>query len=196
MEKPFAPSCERNRDPILAVLQKHFADRRDVLEIGSGTGQHAVYFARALPQLRWQTSECAEHLAGISAWLDEAQLPNTPPPIELDVTGTWPRQTFDAVFSANTLHIMPWTAVCQLFAKLHNVLTHDAKLVVYGAFNYGGRFTSPSNAAFDDWLKASSPQKGIRDVESVHALAATAGLALVEDCEMPSHNRCLIWQRR
>src|SRR5688572_27750747 len=110
---PNAPSCDRNRDPILAVLQRHFADRRDVLEIGSGTGQHAVYFAAAMPWLRWQCSDRAENLPGIAMWLEHALLPNTPPAVELDVaSGPWPRTSagdrFDAAFSANTLHIMGW----------------------------------------------------------------------------------------
>lgn len=107
-DKPYAPACDRNRDPILAVLREHFADRQQVLEIGSGTGQHAVHFAAALPPLVWQTSDRHGQLAGIRLWLDEAALPNTPPPLALDVNGPWPRQRFDAVFSANTLHILAW----------------------------------------------------------------------------------------
>ena len=195
MDKPHAPSCERNREPILAVLREHFADRRKVLEIGSGTGQHAVFFAAALPGLIWQTSERRENLAGIRAWLDEAALPNTPAPIEFDVGGAWPARRFDAVFSANTLHIMGWPEVERLFAGLPGVMSDDAKLVIYGAFNYGGRFTSESNAAFDAWLKECGPQQGLRDFEAVDALAVLAGLTLLEDRAMPSNNRCLVWQR-
>ena len=187
MEKPDAPSCERNREPILAVLRQHFADRRRVLEIGSGTGQHAVFFAAALPQLEWQASDRAENLPGI--------LPNTPPPIEFDVNGAWPVQRYDAIFSANTLHIMSWAEDERLFAGLPDIMTADAKLIVYGAFNYGGRFTSESNAAFDAWLKARGAHQGLRDFEAVDALARAAGLRLVEDRPMPSNNRCLVWQR-
>lgn len=192
-ERPHAPSTERNREPILAVLREHFADRREVLEIGSGTGQHAVHFAAALPHLRWQTSERADALPGIRAWLASASLPNTPPPLELDVGGTWPAHRFDAVFTANTLHIMPWSAVEQLFTALPDVMTPEAVLAVYGPFNYGGRHTSESNAAFDQWLKQGAPHQGIRDFERVDALATGAGLRLRADIAMPSNNRCLIW---
>lgn len=192
-ERPHAPSTERNREPILAVLREHFADRREVLEIGSGTGQHAVHFAGALPHLRWQTSERADALPGIRAWLASASRPNTPPPLELDVGGTWPAHRFDAVFTANTLHIMPWSAVEQLFTALPDVMTPEAVLAVYGPFNYGGRHTSESNAAFDQWLKQGAPHQGIRDFERVDALATGAGLRLRADIAMPSNNRCLIW---
>ncbi len=194
MEKPIAPSCEKNREPILEVLREHFADRRHVLEIGSGTGQHAIFFAEHLPHLRWQTSDRAENLPGITAWLQEAALPNTVLPLELDVTAAWPEQRHDAMFSANTLHIMPWSAVECLFARLPDVLAANARLVIYGPFNYGGQFTSDSNAAFDRWLKEKAPHQGIRDFERVHALAQAAGLELLEDRAMPSNNRCLVWQ--
>jgi cyclopropane fatty-acyl-phospholipid synthase-like methyltransferase len=195
-EKPYAPACDRNRDPILAVLREHFADRRSVLEIGSGTGQHAVYFAAALPNLVWQASDCAENLPGIRLWLAESALPNTPPPLALDVNQpVWPASHFDAVFSANTLHIMRWQEVQQLFARLPGVLTNDARLAIYGPFNYAGRFTSDSNAAFDASLKARAPHMGIRDFEAVDTLARSAGFHLIEDRAMPANNRCLVWQR-
>jgi cyclopropane fatty-acyl-phospholipid synthase-like methyltransferase len=195
MTKPHAPSCDRNRDPILAVLRQYFADRRAVLEIGSGTGQHAVYFAKALPYLVWQTSEMEENLSGIRAWLDDARLPNTPPPVTIDVNGEWPAKHYDAVFSANTLHIMGWEEVEQLFAHLGEVLASDAVVAIYGPFNYGGKFTSESNAAFNDWLKARGPHMAIRDFERVDALAGEIGLDLIADVEMPANNRTLIWRR-
>lgn len=194
-DKPHAPSCERNREVILAVLTAHFADCRQVLEIGSGTGQHAIHFAAALPQLRWQCSDRAENLPGIQAWLDEAALPNTPPPLELDVAGAWPPARYDGVFSANTLHIMGWAEVEAFFATLPAVLDEAARVVIYGPFNYAGRFTSESNADFDQWLKARGAHQGIRDFEAVDALAAKAGLHLLEDREMPANNRCLVWSR-
>lgn len=194
-DKPFSPACERNREPILAALRTHLADRRRVLEIGSGTGQHAVHFAAALPHLVWQSSDRPEWLPGIRLWLAEASLPNTPPPIELDVRGPWPGERFDAVFSANTLHIMGWPEVEALFAGLPAVLTDDARLTIYGPFNYGGNFTSPSNAAFDASLKADDPKRGIRDFEAVDALARGIGLTLLEDLAMPANNRCLSWRR-
>ena len=195
IDKPFSPSCERNRDPILAVLRQHFADRRSVLEIGSGTGQHAVHFAAAMPWLRWQCSDVAEHLPGIRMWLDEAALATTPAPIELDVRGAWPVQRFDAVFSANSLHIMGWTDVQAFFAGVGRALADDATLVVYGPFNYGGEYSSDSNREFDGWLKARDPRSGIRDFEDVDALARGIGLALVADVAMPANNRTLAWRR-
>ncbi|HUH90409.1 MAG TPA: DUF938 domain-containing protein [Lysobacter sp.] len=231
-DKPFSPSCERNREPILAVLRTHFADRRHVLEIGSGTGQHAVHFAAAMPWLVWQCSDRAEHLPGIRQWLAEAALPNTPEPLVLDVaTDPWPLPllplppagegwgegtrsaargtamregvaTFDAVFSANTLHIMGWPEVEAFFAGIDRALPPGepaapptATLVVYGPFNYAGRYTSDSNRAFDGWLQARDPRSAIRDFEAVDALARAIGLRLVEDVAMPANNRCLVWVR-
>lgn len=193
VDKPDAPSCARNRGPILEVLRDHVADRRQLLEIGSGTGQHAIYFAAELPRLIWQTSDRAENLPGIRAWLDSAGLPNTPPPVPLDVRGAWPTTRFDAVFSANTLHIMSWPEVERLFVSLPGIMAEDFRLVVYGPFNYGGRFTSESNAAFDAMLRERGAHQGLRDVEAVDALAARAGLRLTEDRAMPSNNRCLVW---
>ena len=196
MDKPYSPASERNREPILAVLREHFADRQQVLEIGSGTGQHAVHFAAGLPHLTWQTSDRAENLDGIRAWLDEAGLPNTPAPLQLDVTQErWPAQQYDAVYSANTLHIMSWAEVERLFARLPEVLAANAKLAIYGPFNYGGRFTSDSNVAFDASLRAQVPHRGIRDFEAVDALARAIGLSLLEDRAMPANNRCLVWAR-
>lgn len=195
MNKPHAPSCARNREPILEVLREQLAGRRRVLEIGSGTGEHAVHFAAALPQLSWQSSDRAENLPGIRAWLDEAALPNTPAPLELDVAGSWPGGPFDAVFSANTLHIMAWHEVQQLFARLPTITSTDARLIIYGPFNYRGRYSSDSNAEFDQWLKARGAHMAIRDAEAVDALAAAAGFALVDDIAMPANNRCRIWQR-
>lgn len=194
-EKPFSAACERNRDPILAVLRDWFADRHRVLEIGSGTGQHAVYFAAALPELAWQASERAEALPGLRTWLDEASLANTPPPLTLEVGEVWPRETYDAVFSANTLHILGWAEVQMLFASLPAATTLDAKLAIYGPFNRDGRYTSDSNAAFDATLKARAPQMGLRDSADVDALAAAAGFELVDDVEMPANNRLRLWRR-
>jgi cyclopropane fatty-acyl-phospholipid synthase-like methyltransferase len=195
MDKPYAPACDRNRDPILAVLRKYFADRTRVLEIGSGTGQHAVYFAKALPHLMWQTADVAEHLPGVRAWLADSELTNTPPPIQLDVNGAWPKDIYDAIFSANTLHIMSWPEVKTLFAYLPRVMTATARVIIYGPFNYDGSYTSPSNEAFDYSLRQRDPGMGIRNFEDVVALASTAGLQLLEDCAMPANNRALVWER-
>ena len=194
--KPFAPACERNREPILAVLREHFADRRAVLEIGSGTGQHAVHFAAALPWLRWQCSDVEAKLPGIRPWLDEAALPNTPPPLALAVRGAWPARRFDAVFTANTLHIMGWPEVERCFAGIGQVLAGDGVLVAYGPFKRGGAHTSASNREFDAWLQARDPASGVRDLEAVDALARAIGLRLVADLAMPANNACVVWARK
>jgi cyclopropane fatty-acyl-phospholipid synthase-like methyltransferase len=195
-DKPFAPSCERNREPILQVLAPLLRDARSVLEVGSGTGQHAVHFAAAMPWLTWQTSERAEHLPGIAQWLEEAALPNTPPSLALDVaTGPWPGTRFDAVFTANTLHIMGWPQVQAFFAGVDSVLAPGGTLVAYGPFNLGGAYTSQSNAQFDAWLKARDPASAIRDFEAVDALARGIGLQLMDDHAMPANNRLPVWRR-
>lgn len=196
-DKPFSSACERNRAPILAVLERHLSTARRVLEIGSGTGQHAVYFAAALPWLAWQASDRAENLPGIRAWFDEAALPNTPAPIELDV-GCWPAfdsAPFDAVFSANTLHIMGWPEVEAFFDGVGRVLVRGGTLVVYGPFNRDGTYTSDSNREFDAWLRRRDPASAIRDLEAVDALARGVGLQLREDIAMPANNRCLVWTK-
>ncbi|QOW19580.1 DUF938 domain-containing protein [Lysobacter ciconiae] len=199
-DKPFSPASERNRDAILAVLRSAFAHRQRVLEIGSGTGQHAVHFAAALPGLSWQCTDRPEHLPGIRQWLAEAALANTPPPRALDVDdAVWDvagdARAFDAAFSANTLHIMGWEQVLAFFTGLDRVLAPAATLVVYGPFNYAGTFTSDSNREFDGWLKARDPASGIRDFEAVDALADAIGMRLVEDVAMPANNRCIVWER-
>lgn len=195
IDKPFSESCVQNCDPILAILRPLFADRRHVLEIGSGTGQHAVYFAADLPHLVWQTADVPQHHPGIQAWLEEAALPNVLPPLALDVNDTaWRSGRYDAVFSANTLHIMGWPEVERFFAGVGAVLEAGGILAVYGPFNYGGRYTSESNARFDAWLKARDPASGVRDFEAVDALARSQGLVLQQDIAMPANNRTLVWR--
>jgi len=201
----WSEACDRNRAPILAVLQRHLADRHRVLEIGSGTGQHAESFAAALPHLQWQASDHPDHLPGIAERLDAAGLPNTPAPWPLQAVlspapglGPLPPDAplaFDAVFSANTLHIMSWAHVQALFAGVPAVMTDDAVLCVYGPFNAQGAYSSDSNRQFDAWLKARDPASGIRDAEAVDALAAAVGLKLVEDAAMPANNRLRVWRR-
>ncbi|HRH88222.1 MAG TPA: DUF938 domain-containing protein [Rubrivivax sp.] len=195
MDKPFAAACERNKAPILDVLRERFADRRHVLEIGSGTGQHAVHFAAALPHLQWQCTELEQNLPGLRLWLDEAALPNLLPPLVLDVKQPLPAGPWDAVFSANTLHIMGWPEVERLFDGLALRLPLQGLLTVYGPFNLGGRFTSESNARFDAQLRSADARRGIRDLEAVDALAAAAGLTLLEQRAMPAHNLCVSWRR-
>jgi hypothetical protein len=200
--KPYSPSCDRNKEPILAVLREYFVDRREVLEVGSGTGQHAVHFAAAMPWLRWQCSDHADNLPGIRMRLEEAALPNTPAPFALQAVfdprpalAPPPLSRYDAVFSANTLHIMGWPEVQALFAGLATALVDDAVLAIYGPFNEGGAFTSDSNREFDISLKARDPRSGIRDADAVNALAADIGLRLIADVAMPANNRMLLWRR-
>jgi SAM-dependent methyltransferase len=195
--KPFSESCVRNQEPILAVLREHLAGVRRVLEIGSGTGQHAVHFARHLPHLAWQTSDLPANHEGIALWLQEAALPNVMLPLVLDMLdpATWPGETFDAVFTANTLHIMSWEAVQRAFDFIGGALASGGTLAVYGPFNYDGQYTSDSNRNFDGWLKHRDPLSGIRDFEAVDALARAQGLRLVQDVAMPANNRTLIWVR-
>lgn len=196
IDKPFSESCVQNRAPILAVLRELFADRTRVLEIGSGTGQHAVYFGAELPHLVWQTADVAPHHPGILSWLAEAALPNVLPPLVLDVNQPrWPATRYDAVFSANTLHIMSWPEVALFFAGVDAVLEAGGVLAVYGPFNVNGTYTSESNARFDAWLKARDPASGIRDFEAVDALARARGLVLQQDVAMPANNRTLVWRR-
>lgn len=195
-DKPFSESCVQNREPIIAVLRELFADRSRVLEIGSGTGQHAVYFGAELPHLRWQTADVPQHHAGIRLWLDEAGLPNVLPPLALDVNDTgWRSGRYDAVFSANTLHIMAWPEVEKFFAGVGEVLEAGGILAIYGPFNYNGAFTSESNARFDAWLKARDPASGVRDFEAVEARARAQGLLLQADIAMPANNRTLVWRK-
>lgn len=195
-DKPFAPACERNREPILAVLREQLADCTRVLEIGSGTGQHAVYFGWRLPHLRWQTSDLAENHPGIRQWLADEGPANVEPPLTLSATGPWPDQTYDGVFTANTLHIMGWADVRALFAALPGVMAPGAPLVVYGPFHRDGRPTSDSNARFDASLRAQPGDMGIRDLAEVDALAAAAGLTGLVEIPMPANNFCLVWRYR
>lgn len=195
--KPFAESCEQNREPILEVLRSELADKTRLLEIGSGTGQHAVYFAPEFPQLLWQTSDLAEMHSGIQAWLDEAALSNVLPPLTLDVCADdWPQGGYDAVFSANTAHIMAWSQVACFIRGVGRALRGSGVFCLYGPFNYNGHYTSESNARFDAWLKSRDPLSGVRDFEAVNELARAAGLVLKCDYEMPANNRTLVWSRR
>ena len=194
--KPFSEACEQNKQPILAVLQQHFVDVHRVLEIGSGTGQHAVFFAAQLPHLQWLTSEVSELHAGIHAWLAEARLPNVSLPLELDVNqADWLVEHIDAVFSANTVHIMDWPSVENMFAGIGRVLQSQGVFCLYGPFNYQGGYTSDSNARFDMWLKQRDPRSGIRDFEALNTLAQQHGMTLRTDHAMPANNRTLIWEK-
>jgi hypothetical protein len=196
MAKPFSQACENNKGPILAVLRRHFAAVREVLEVGSGTGQHAAFFAAEMPHLVWQPSDRRENLAGIRAWVEDAGCPNLRAPLELDVTARpWPIDTAGAVFSANTAHIMSWPVVQAFLAGVGELLGAGGLFCLYGPFNYAGSHTSESNARFDEWLRQRDPQSAIRDFERVDECAAAAGLTLLEDNAMPANNRLLVWRR-
>jgi len=195
--RPYAESCDQNREPILEILRPLLRDVRSVLEIGSGTGQHAVYFSAHLPHLTWQTSDLIENHAGINLWLDNEGSANALRPLVLDVrTGPWPERQYGTVFSANTVHIMGWESVDALFAGVGGVLESGGLFILYGPFNYGGHYTSESNARFDEWLKARNPHSAIRNFEDLDALAKKAGLVLHADIEMPVNNRTLVWRKQ
>ena len=195
--KQYSESCDQNREPILAVIRDVFVDAEHVLEIGSGTGQHAVYFARHLPHLRWQTSDLPVSHASIRAWIEESRLDNVLPPLALDVvTGIWPKQAYDGIFSANTTHIMSWPMVEHMFTGSGHALRPGASLCLYGPFNYNHAYTSQSNASFDAWLKDRDPACGIRNFEDLDTLATASGLGLSADHEMPANNRLLVWTRQ
>jgi SAM-dependent methyltransferase len=192
--KPFSQACEINKVPILNVLKEVFLDRKRVLEVGSGTGQHAVYFGAQLQHLLWQTSDVQQNIDGIQAWLNEANLPNVLTPLTLDVNDAlWPIGNFDAIFNANTVHIISWLEVQRLFNHLAHAAIPGAVMCFYGPYNYNNQFTSESNARFDASLKVRDPNSGIRDFELINALAASHGFTLQKDVAMPSNNRLLAW---
>ncbi len=189
-------ACERNKEPILAVLRAELAGCERVLEIGSGSGQHAVHFATHLPQLAWQPSEVPAQLAPLAERLRGTDLPNLRAPLALDVRERpWRVAAADAVFSANTLHIMAWEAVAEFFGGVGALLAAPGVLCVYGPFRFGGRHTSDSNAAFDAYLRERDPASGIRDFEALDALARAQGLTFSADHPMPANNRTLVWRR-
>ena len=196
MVKPFSQSCENNKEPILRVLKEAFSGAALVLEIGSGTGQHAVHFALNLPRLTWQPTDLPENIPGMKLWFDDAKLPNIKEPIVLNVSDAmWPIVGVDAIFSANTLHIMARPKVECMFDGMEPVLKAGGTLCIYGPFNYEGKYTSESNEKFDTWLHQQNPQSAIRDFEWVNSLAEKIGLKLVKDHEMPANNRLLEWRK-
>lgn len=195
--RPHSPACERNREPIGAVLRDLVdADKPQTLfEIGSGSGQHAQYFSIMFPQLHWITSDRKVNHNGIRIWLREAG-ENVSGPLEYEV-GITPLPTeagqADFIFTANTFHIMSWALVQKCTAEAGAIMRSGAKFVVYGPFNYDGRFTSESNAKFDECLKFDAPERGIRDFADIEACMCTAGLSTEKDVEMPANNRLLVF---
>lgn len=189
-------ACERNKDPILEILRDVLRNSQDVLEIGSGTGQHAVYFGQHLPYLTWQTSDLTECHGEIRERLEKEGLSNVKLPLSLDVCRhPWPVASTSAIFTANTLHIMSWDQVKHLFKGIGETLQTGGIFCIYGPFRYHGTYTSESNARFDQFLQMEDPLSGIRDFEAVNQLACEEGLSFIKDYSMPSNNQTLIWKR-
>ncbi len=196
MNKSFSQACENNKEPILQIIKTIFLESTTVWEIGSGTGQHACYFAQHLPHLTWQPTDRRENIEDIDCWVDEAGLTNIRKSLVLNVTDKeWPCQSIDALFTANTLHIMHWEEVECFFNRLNQYLTEQASICIYGPFNYEGQYTSNSNKQFDQWLKSRDPESGIRDFEAIEQLAELAGLSIKNDFSMPANNRLLVFQK-
>jgi len=194
--KPYSESSEQNKKPILDVLKQYFHEVDSVLEIGSGTGQHAVYFAEQFPHLKWHCSDQAENLSGIKMWLKDSAVDNVAGPLLLDVNqGLWPLDKTSAIFSANTVHIMGWPSVESMFEGIGKILDTGGIFCLYGPVNYNGKFSSESNARFDLWLKQRNPVSGVRDFAALQVLAEKANLTFVKDHEMPANNRILVWKK-
>jgi cyclopropane fatty-acyl-phospholipid synthase-like methyltransferase len=193
---PFSEACERNKGPILEVLRIAFADRTQVLEIGSGTGQHAVHFAAHLTHLTWQPTEQLAYLADLAARIKSEGTRNLRPPTVLDVKqSVWPLRSADAIYSANTLHIMAWTEVQAMFRGIDSVLSPRGVVCLYGPFRYDGRYTSDSNRDFDRMLVDRDPLSGLRDMTDLSALAVRHALRLQVDHDLPANNRLLEFVR-
>jgi len=197
-ERPLcAAAAERNREPILAVLERVLPARGEVLEIASGTGQHVVHFAKALPGLSWQPSEPDRAMHGsIAAWIAHEGLANVRPPIALDVSlDPWPVTRADAILCINMIHIAPWQAAVDLMAGAGRLLAPGGVLFLYGPYRRFGRHTADSNAAFDAQLKASDPDWGVRDLEAVVDIAEPNGLELEEVVAMPVNNFSVVLRK-
>ncbi len=197
MDKPFASASARNAAPILGALRYELRDCSNVFEIGSGTGQHAVAFAAALPGVRWQTSDLEQSHDGIRAWIKESGLENVLPPLDFDVlSAAAPDADYDAVFSANTAHIMCFDAVRSMFELAGTMLSDAGIFCLYGPFSRGGKFSTPSNEAFDASLRARNANMGIRDLDDLEVLAGQNGLELARVYAMPANNLLVVWARK
>lgn len=194
--KPTSPACERNKDAILSVLQRHLTKKESVIEIGSGTGQHCVYFAQNLPHVSWQPTDREENIKNISLWVSDANLSNVSPVKVLDVNqDDWPINKPSAFFTANTFHIMSWNSVCRTIEKAVSYLPKNGLFFIYGPFNYNNQYTSESNKEFDGWLKRQNKDSAIRDFEAICRLFSKQGCYLIEDNTMPANNRLLIFSK-
>ncbi|AZZ96599.1 DUF938 domain-containing protein [Pseudoalteromonas sp. R3] len=197
MDKPYSQACENNKLPILEKIRPYLTEVMFVLEVGSGTGQHAACFATALPHLTWQCSDLAVNHAGILMWSEDSDARNLPAPLTLDLASTpWPVAEVPAIYTANTLHIVSETLVQAFFDEVRQHLATGGLLMIYGPFNYNGQFTSPSNKDFDSFLRSRDPHSGIRNIEWICSLATQAELVLLEDYTMPANNRLLIFKRQ
>jgi hypothetical protein len=193
---PFSSAAERNRQAILDRLQVLFPQQGTVLEIGSGTGQHATFFTGNLPGILWQPSDREENLAGLEACFSAEANSRILPLLKLDVTcDPWPGRSYDAAFSANTAHIMSWDAVIAMFAGLGAHLVSQARFCLYGPFNIENRFTSESNAQFDSHLRAEDSQMGIRDMGTIESLANLHQMQLEHKFAMPANNFILVFKK-
>lgn len=197
LQRPYAESCDQNQQVILDILQQVFAEPGRVLEIGSGTGQHALFFTQHLPHISWQPTDMASQLDGILMWMEDADHDRIQQPKELDVgKEAWGLDnTFDYTFTANTTHIVSWPLVQSMFKGIAESLKSGGLFAQYGPFNYGGEFTSESNARFDVWLKSRDPDSGIRNLEDLQSLAQSHSMQLQEDYAMPANNRILVWRK-
>lgn len=191
--KPYSEACVENREPILRVLKSAFQHARSVLEIGSGTGQHAAYFPRYLAHLQWQPSDRKENIPGIELWRLEAGLSNVAPCIELDVTQDWPAQQYDAIFSANTAHIMSWPSVLSMLQGVADCLSSEGVFCLYGPFKQDGEHNAESNARFDSFLRQRDLESGVRDLTDIIKAAKPLGLRFQELIEMPVNNRIVLF---
>jgi hypothetical protein len=188
--KPFSQACENNKESILQIISTIFCQPITIWEIGSGTGQHASYFAKHLPHVIWQPTDRAENIPGFCLWQEEAHTPNLKSALALDVTdAVWPCLSIDALFTANTLHIMSSDEVKVFFDRLAVYLNPNALICIYGPFNYNGAFTCYSNARFDQWLKSQNSLSGIKNFKDILFLAASRGFSLLSDSTMPANNR-------
>ena len=192
----FSQASENNKHVILTHLSELLAGVNELLEIGSGSGQHAIFLAENLPNLNWQTSELGEGISALKENIRQYGPNNVLSPVLLDVCEhPWPVARTSAVYTANTLHIMPWSSVVHLFKGIDDILLQQGLLCIYGPFKYKGEFTTHSNADFDQWLKGNNPLSGIRDFEAVNELALARGLSLTHDYSMPANNQLLIFKR-
>ena len=193
-DKPYSPAAERNREAILDALRQTFTPDEHVFEIGSGTGQHACHISRAMPGIRWQPSDLAEKLPGIRQWIAEEGAANLLEPVEFDLSNCDNHShTATACYTANTLHIVSWLQVQNLFKASALILRNGGPLCIYGPFMVDRKHTSDGNRDFDRQLKAEDRNRGIRDVADLDKLASNAGFSEVRVTDMPANNKLLVW---